>query len=454
MEETIAAVATPMGEGGIGVIRVSGAEAERILLRVFRPAQRLAPRRFSYGRVIDPESGETVDEAMAVFLPAPWTYTREDVAEIQCHGSAVALGKTLELVLRSGARLAEPGEFTKRAFLNGRLDLSQAESVMDLISARTERGYSMALGQLEGKLSGEVRALRERLLELLAHLAVSLDFPEEDVEELSRAKTAEILQSVRAELSGLLATADTGRILREGLKVAIVGRPNVGKSSLLNALLREKRAIVTEIPGTTRDTIEESLDLGGIPLLLTDTAGIRQTEDRIERLGIEKSREAAEDADLVFFLIDAAEPLREEDRAIAEAVRGKRCFLLLNKSDLPQAVAEEEAAALLPGAELLRISAEKKEGLQALEERIRALVYAGALQSGSRPLVNNARHKALLAAAAEELDAALALLSAGEALDLLEMNVRAAWERLGEITGETAAEEIIEEVFRRFCLGK
>ena len=295
MEDTIAAIATAYGEGGIGIIRISGENSRSILEKLFVPAsgKAIKSRMLTYGNIIDPASRDMIDEVMAVYMKGPGTYTAEDVAEIDCHGSVISLKKILELVLQNGARMAEPGEFTKRAFLNGRLDLSQAEAVIDIIKAKTDKSFDVAVSQLEGKLSGEVRALRERLLELLAHLAVSLDFPEEDVEELSRAKTAEILQSVRAELSGLLATADTGRILREGLKVAIVGRPNVGKSSLLNALLREKRAIATEIPGTTRDTIEESLDLGGIPLLLTDTAGIRQTEDRIERLGIEKSREAA-----------------------------------------------------------------------------------------------------------------------------------------------------------------
>ncbi|MDO4552643.1 MAG: tRNA uridine-5-carboxymethylaminomethyl(34) synthesis GTPase MnmE [Bacillota bacterium] len=459
MEDTIAAVATAYGEGGIGIVKISGPETERILKQVFEPRNPqcfspIANRRFMYGHVLSRRDGQVVDEALAVFMRKPETYTREDVAEIHCHGSSIALRRTLLLVLSAGARPAEPGEFTQRAFLNGRLDLSQAESVMDLIQAKADRGYDVALGQLEGKLSAKVRELRQGLLELLALLTVSLDFPEEEAAELTPAQTEEAISRCLAGLDELLATADTGRILREGLRVAIAGKPNVGKSSLLNALLRESRAIVTEVPGTTRDTIEEFLNIEGVPVLLTDTAGIRETADKIEQLGIARSKDAFRKADLVVFVVDGSCPLTEEDLEIAGQIKGKPCVILANKRDLGEEVRREALAAQLPGAAFIEAVVTEGTGIKELEENILSLVYGGQAKPGESPLVSNVRQKDLLQKAREEAAEALALMRRGEPLEFTEAALHRSWELLGKITGETVDEDILNEVFSRFCLGK
>jgi tRNA modification GTPase len=307
MEDTIAAIATPLGEGGIGVIRISGESAGKVMGEVFVPAGSKMPadRRMTYGHIVDPETGKVIDEVLCVFMKAPATYTAEDVVEINCHGGMVPLRKTLELVLAHGARMAEKGEFTKRAFLNGRMDLSQAEAVIDVIRARTDTTFDVAMDQLEGVLSRQIKAIRKKLLDTLVQLTVNIDYPDEDIEEMTFEKLDESLKDINEDIGRLLASASTGRIINEGLRVAIIGKPNVGKSSLMNCLLRESRAIVTEIPGTTRDTIEEFLSIRGIPVILTDTAGIRETDDKIESIGIEKSKESFNQADLIIFMLDA-----------------------------------------------------------------------------------------------------------------------------------------------------
>ena len=459
MEDTIAAVATAYGEGGIGIVRISGENAEDIVKAIFRPfaAQNKKPivnRRLEYGHIISPEDGAVIDEVLTVLMKAPGSYTREDVAEIQCHGSIVALGKIFALVLKQGARAAEPGEFTKRAFLNGRIDLSQAEAVIDLIKAKTDKGFEVALDQMEGGLSTNIKEQRAGLMELLVQIAVNLDYPEEDIEELTYAKLKIGIEKIQAEIKALSDTAETGRMIRDGLRVTIAGRPNVGKSSLMNALLKESRAIVTDIPGTTRDTIEEVLSLRGIPVYLTDTAGIHRTEDRIERIGIEKSKEAFNRADLILFMIDGSLPLREEDREIAAHIGGRKTIILINKKDLGRKVTEEDLHRLLPGAVMIDTSLVEEAATRELEEAILSLVYGGQISQQENRMVTNVRQQDLLLRAEAALADAKTAVEKEAALDFVEVDIRQAWELLGEMIGETVSEDIIQEVFARFCLGK
>ncbi len=462
-EDTIAAVSTAFGEGGIGIVRVSGPDALLVAAKIFgegrgKPARDLVleDRRLTYGKVYDPASMEEVDEVLAVYMKAPHTYTCEDVVEIHCHGSVVSLRKILSLCLTNGARAAEKGEFTKRAFLNGRLDLSQAEAVMDLISARTDDSLKTAVDQLDGHLSRAVTDLRTKLMDELVAIGVNMDYPDEDIEEVLYQDLAEHLREILSGIRALLDTAGTGRLLREGLAVAIAGRPNVGKSSLLNGLLGAERAIVTDIPGTTRDVITEYVDMGGIPVQLVDTAGIREADDLIEKIGIEKSYESVKQADLVLFVVDGSEPLTGEDRRIAEGLAGEKTILLLNKKDLKEAVTEQDAKALLPGAVIVKTSfAEGREAdTKPVTEAIREKVLSGDVRQENSVVVTNARHEAALAKAAKSLEDAIRMTEAGEALDILEIDVRDCYESLGEILGETLKDDIIEEIFARFCLGK
>ena len=460
-EETIAAIATPAGEGGIGVIRISGPQAGSILGDIFEcagEAGEIVNRRLTYGRVIDKENNQLVDECMAVFMKGPKTYTAEDTAEIHCHGSMVSLGNTLRLVMRKGARLAEPGEFTKRAFLNGRIDLSQAEAVIDVVRAKTDRSFDIAISQLQGGLSLQIREIRQKLLDLLVDITVNIDYPDEDIEELTYEEMDDQLLQTLEMIDRLRATATAGRMLREGIRVAIAGRPNVGKSSLLNALLRENRAIVTEIPGTTRDTIEESVNIRNIPVQLIDTAGIHDTSDVIEQMGIERSRDAFRQADVIIFMMDGSHELTEDDFRLAEDIReytrGRKCLALLNKSDLGFAVGEAEVRNLLPEAVVIRTAVKEDLGLDSVEDEIEDMVFGDQISHTNRVLVNNVRHIHLLDQSAEDIRRAKGMIAGKEPLDFIEVDVRSAFDALGEIIGETASDEILDEVFSRFCLGK
>lgn len=459
MEDTIAAIATAYGEGGIGIIRLSGEEAKTILDKIFvskrsRHTESIDNRRLYYGHIVDPSNGQIIDEVLTVYMRAPATYTTEDVVEIYCHGSIVALRKTLALTLRNGARLAERGEFTKRAFLNGRLDLSQAEAVIDIVKAKTEKTFDVALKQMEGALSGRVKEIRQALMDLLVEITVNLDYPDEDIEIMTYKKLIESTTSIGDMIDKLLSTAGTGRIIRDGLNVAIIGKPNVGKSSLMNALLKESRAIVTEIPGTTRDLIEEVISIKDIPVKLTDTAGIRETEDRIERIGIEKSKESFNRADLIVFLIDGSSPLSKEDRKIMSKLDGRKVIILINKTDLGVLVEEEELKITLPHARLIRAAVKENIGIEELEKEIVSLVYGGQIKQEESLLVTNVRHMELLEKARAAIGDALVMAENTEALDFIEVDVRRCWELLGEIIGESVTEDIIDQVFARFCLGK
>lgn len=456
MEDTIAAVATAYGEGGIGIIRISGEKSLDILKSVFQPASGsdgIISRRMTYGKVIDDEN-RLVDEVLAVYMKGPKTYTAEDVVEINCHGSMVSLRKTLALVLRKGARLAEPGEFTKRAFLNGRMDLSQAEAVIDLIKAKTDRSFDIAVSQLEGELSGRVGAIREKLLDVLVNITVNIDYPDEDIEELTYVELKKNISEINDMIGILTSSASAGRMIREGIRVAIVGKPNVGKSSLMNGLLRESRAIVTDMPGTTRDTIEEAISIKNIPVYLTDTAGIRETTDTIEQIGIEKTKEAFNSADFIIFILDGSEELTEEDRLIMEYIGERNALVLINKNDLGQKIDAHEIRDAMPGVRVIQTSLIKGEGITEIEDTIEELVYGGRISQKESLMVNNVRHIELLNRAADSLQDAYTMADAGEALDFIEVDVKSAYELLGEITGETVSDDIINEVFSRFCLGK
>lgn len=450
MEDTIAAIATAYGEGGIGIIRISGEDSRDILRKIF--TGKIESRRLSYGKIVD--KNEHIDEVLAVYMKGPKTYTGEDVVEINCHGSMVALRKTLALVLSKGARMAEPGEFTKRAFLNGRLDLSQAEAVIDVIKAKSDRSFDVAISQLEGSLSKRIEKIRQALLDLLVEVTVNIDYPDEDIEIMTYDKARDCLCNIRNMIGELLATSGSGRMIREGIRIAIVGKPNVGKSSLMNCLLRESRAIVTEIPGTTRDTIEEAVSIRNLPVYLIDTAGIRDTDDTVEKIGIEKTKEAFNSADYIILVVDGSRPLTSEDEEIISYVRGRRALVLLNKRDLGAEVTVDVISEKLPDCDIIETALSKGEGLTEIEDNIESLVYGGQISQGESLMVNNVRHIDLLKQADSAAGDALSLLKIMEPLDIVEIDIRNAYDFLGEIVGDTVSDEIINEVFARFCLGK
>lgn len=456
--DTISAIATAQGEGGIGIIRISGRGAVDTAEKVFRAASgkklsEYETQRAVYGHIVD-DKEEIVDEAMVLLMRAPHSYTKEDVVELQCHGGVMPLRKTLALTWQAGARPAERGEFTKRAFLNGRLDLSQAQAVMDVISAKTERSLKMAAGHLSGHFSEGIQAMRHEILGQIAHLEAAIDFPEDEIDDVVMYEVEKNVVDTRNKIQKLLRTAQTGRILKDGLMTAIVGKPNVGKSSLLNALLREERAIVTDIPGTTRDSIEEYANVGGVPLRIIDTAGIRATDDLVEQIGVDKARSYVTEASLVLALFDASRELTAEDEEIFSLIEGRDAIVLLNKSDLEPVLTEH----MLQGktaAQVLVISTVTEHGLDSLADAIRQKVYDGGMDAGDEgAFVNDERQAEILRQADEHLSAALRTIEAQMGLDFISIDLRSAWEKLGELTGETVGEDIINEIFSKFCIGK
>lgn len=457
-QDTIAAISTPVGEGGISIIRVSGDQALDVVSRIFKgkDLHQVKSHTINYGHIIDPASGETVDEVMVSVMLAPKTYTKEDVVEINCHGGLLATNRVLQLTLTNGARLAEPGEYTKRAFLNGRLDLSQAEAVMDLIRAKTDKSMKVALNQLDGDLSRLIKALRQDILDVLAQVEVNIDYPEYDaVEEMTTKMLKEKASEVRQRLETLLQTAKEGKVLRDGLATAIIGRPNVGKSSLLNALLHEDKAIVTEVAGTTRDVIEEYVNVAGVPLKLIDTAGIRHTDDTVEKIGVERSKQAIETADLILLLIDSSRPLTEEDRALIEATAQKPRMVIFNKTDLPAQVDLAELTELVNGDPVIQTSILEHAGMQELGQAIAHRFFNEGIESNrGAVMVTNARHISLLHQAVDSLNAVLEGIEAGMPVDLVQIDMTDAWNTLGEITGQTYQDELLDQLFSQFCLGK
>ena len=457
--DTIAAISTAPGEGAIGIVRISGDLAISIASSIYqcgtKQLEEQKTHTIHYGHIVDPKSGEVYDEVMVSVLRAPKTFTREDIVEINCHGGIVAINRVLQLVLRMGARLAEPGEFTKRAFLNGRIDLSQAEAVMDLIRAKTDKSMQLAMRQLDGQLSHLIQNLRQEILNTLAQVEVNIDYPEyDDVEEMTlqllREKTQQVLQGIRA----LLNTASQGKILRDGLKTAIVGRPNVGKSSLLNVLLREEKAIVTDIAGTTRDTIEEYVNVRGVPLQLIDTAGIRETDDIVEKIGVERSRKALNEADFVLLLLNQSETLQEEDIRLLETTKGMKRIILFNKTDLPSKLSTEDIAPYAQAEEIVTTSMLNKEGIDQLEEKIAGYFFQGQMNERDATYLSNTRHIALLEKAEQALVEVQNGIEMEMPVDLIQIDFTRAWDLLGEITGDSVQDELLTQLFSQFCLGK
>ncbi|MCJ8007386.1 tRNA uridine-5-carboxymethylaminomethyl(34) synthesis GTPase MnmE [Lederbergia wuyishanensis] len=458
--DTIAAISTPMGEGAIAIVRLSGEEAVAIADQLFRSPsgkklKEVETHTIHYGRIVDPKSEEIAEEVMVSLMRAPRTFTREDVVEINCHGGIVSVNRVLQLALNAGARLAEPGEFTKRAFLNGRIDLSQAEAVMDLIRAKTDRAMNVALGQMEGRLSKLISTLRQEILEVVAHVEVNIDYPEyDDVEEMTHRILVEKATYIKGELEKLLQTAQQGKILREGLSTVIIGRPNVGKSSLLNSLVQENKAIVTDIPGTTRDVIEEYVNVRGVPLRLVDTAGIRETEDIVERIGVERSREVLKKADLILLVLNSADDFTEEDKQLFAATEGMDVIVIVNKTDLPRKIDIDEVRQFAHNHQIVTTSLLEEQGIDDLERAIADMFFKGQIEAGDMTYVSNSRHIALLNQAHQAIEEVLNGIDFGTPIDIIQIDLTRTWELLGEIIGDTVQESLINQLFSQFCLGK
>ncbi|NQX68405.1 tRNA uridine-5-carboxymethylaminomethyl(34) synthesis GTPase MnmE [Paenibacillus alba] len=457
LNDTIAAISTPLGEGGIAVIRVSGEEAVPFVERIFRSKTKLSVAQthtVHYGFIVEPASAEKVEEVLVTLMKAPRSFTMEDVVEVSCHGGIVSVKKVLDLLLQQGVRLAEPGEFTKRAFLNGRIDLTQAEAVIDLIRAKSDRAFKVALKQVEGNLSKQIKHLRHVLVELMAHVEVNIDYPEHDVEEMTNAFIKTKCDTVMLEIDRLLVTAEQGKILREGIETAIVGKPNVGKSSLLNELAQENRAIVTDIPGTTRDVIEEFVNIGGIPLKLLDTAGIRETTDLVEQIGVERSKTALAEADLILLVLNSNEELQLDEIALMKQLADKQTIVILNKIDLTRKLNVEQVLSYFPQERIVELSLIENKGIEDLEKAIAAIFFEGKLESSDLTYVSNVRHIALLKQAKRSLHDALEANEQYVPIDMIQIDIRAAWEQLGEIIGDSVGESLIDQIFTQFCLGK
>ncbi len=457
VNDTIAAIATAVGEASISVIRVSGPEAVAEVSHIFKgrvPLDQADSHTVHYGHIIDPATGERVEEVLATIMRAPRSFTMEDVIEISSHGGVVAVRRVMDILLQQRIRIAEPGEFTKRAFLNGRIDLSQAEGVIDLIRSKSDRAFSVALKQVEGKLSRQIKPLQQTLIETLAHIEVNIDYPEHDVEsftaDLIKNKSAEVM----AEIDKLLRTANEGKILREGITTAIVGRPNVGKSSLLNALAHDNRAIVTDIPGTTRDVIEEYVTINNIPLKLLDTAGIRETMDVVEKIGVERSRGAVNDADLLLFVLNSSEPLHEDEIELMEQISGRQVIVILNKIDLPPQLDRSVLLQHFDEQQIVEMSVKDDQGVDRLEQAISSLFFGGKLEANDVTYVSNVRHIGLLKQAKRSLQDAYEAADQLIPIDMIQIDVRLAWEQLGEIIGDSAPDSLIDQIFSQFCLGK
>ncbi|MGO1369395.1 MAG: tRNA uridine-5-carboxymethylaminomethyl(34) synthesis GTPase MnmE [Senegalia sp. (in: firmicutes)] len=458
--DTIAAIATAPGEAGIGIVRLSGKNAVDIADKIFKAKNDISlklseSRKLHYGHIIDPNNDKIIDEVLVVYMKSPHTYTTEDVVEINCHGGIISVRRILEIVLENGARIADAGEFTKRAFMNGRIDLTQAEAVMDLISAKTDSSFDVSLNQLEGALSSEVRILSESVLKMLAQIEATIDFPDEDdVEEIAYEKMKNEGEFILEKINKLISTSYSGKILKEGLKTIILGKPNVGKSSLMNAILRENRAIVTEVPGTTRDIIEEYVNINGIPLIIVDTAGIRETEDIVEKIGVDRAKELIDKGDLAIVVFDASEKLTREDENIIELIKYKKSIILLNKTDLEVKTDIDTLRKYLPNKTILNTSILKGSGLSQIEETIKDMFFKGDIKINDSIIINNVRHKDLLLKSKKNIEEALESIKINMPIDCIEVDVKECYDNLGEINGDTVGEDIIDRIFSDFCIGK
>ncbi|MDU7385503.1 tRNA uridine-5-carboxymethylaminomethyl(34) synthesis GTPase MnmE [Finegoldia magna] len=452
MDDCIAAISSATGEAGIGIVRMTGEGCVDVLDSVFKRANDnadLINRKMTYGHIVD--DNEIVDEVLVCYMKAPHTYTREDVVEIYTHGGVVAVRKVLEVLLNNGARLAEAGEFTKRAFLNGRIDLSQAEAIIDMIKAKTDKAYSVSMKQLEGSVNRNIKQLRDQLLDMLSHVEYSINFTEDMQDELDNTPVLNEGKEVLDKLKKLSESANRGRIIRDGINTTIIGKPNVGKSSLLNALLKENRAIVTDIPGTTRDVIEEYIDLDGISLKINDTAGIRDTEDIVEKIGVEKSVSFISDSDLIIAIFDSSREFDDEDRKILDLIRDKKSIVLLNKIDLDGGFDFDEN---LEGIEVIHTSIKNNEGIEDLENKIIEMFNDGYIEANNDNIITNIRHRDIINKAIKSLESSLHDMEAGVPIDCFEVDLRNAWEILGEITGETVDDDVLNKIFSDFCIGK
>lgn len=459
INDTIAAISTPIASAGIGIIRITGDEALDVLSKVFVASsvldyKNLESHKMHYGHIVDKTFDRVLDEVLVSIMLAPKTYTREHVVEINTHGGLVVMQSVLSLILRNGARIAEPGEFTKRAFLNGRLDLSQAEAVMDVINAKTDLALNASVKQLSGTLKTEVDKMKQEILGIIAHIEASIDYPEYDIDELSTEKLVEQCTTIKDKMKRLIYSYDNGRIVREGIKTVIVGRPNVGKSSLLNALLKEQRAIVTDIPGTTRDSLEEYMNIHGIPLKLIDTAGIRDTEDVVEKIGVSKSKELIEKADLVLFVIDSSTPLTKEDDEIMDLIKAQKVIVLMNKSDLSMQVKKEHLNEHLREMAIIETSALNFQGLDELENQIKDMFLIGKVNLDNETMIHNIRHKNALLSSLDSLEKVIEAILIAMPEDLFVIDLHNCYESLGEVTGDTVTDDIITQIFSQFCLGK
>ena len=456
--DTITSISTPMGEGAIGIVRLSGPQAIEIGDILYKGKKKLSEvetHTINYGHIIDPETNETVEEVMVSVLRAPKTFTREDIIEINCHGGILTINRILELTMTYGARMAEPGEYTKRAFLNGRIDLSQAEAVMDFIRSKTDRASKVAMNQIEGRLSDLIKKQRQSILEILAQVEVNIDYPEyDDVEDATTDFLLEQSKRIKEEINRLLETGAQGKIMREGLSTVIVGRPNVGKSSMLNNLIQDNKAIVTEVAGTTRDVLEEYVNVRGVPLRLVDTAGIRDTEDIVEKIGVERSRKALSEADLILFVLNNNEPLTEDDQTLFEVIKNEDVIVIINKTDLEQRLDVSELREMIGDMPLIQTSMLKQEGIDELEIQIKDLFFGGEVQNQDMTYVSNSRHISLLKQARQSIQDAIDAAESGIPVDMVQIDLTRTWEILGEIIGESASDELIDQLFSQFCLGK
>lgn len=458
-EDTIAAISTSFRAAGIGKIRISGPKALEVADRIFQGVSRKSLKEAKtytahYGHVIDPDTGKIADEVITIIMRKPHSFTGEDVVEFDCHGGMVPLQRVLELILKNGARLAEPGEFSKRAFLNGRLDLAQAEGIIEVINSKTEKGLDVALNHLNGRLSVRVDEIKEMVIEILAHLEASIDFPEDEIEGYESSRLGERLTEIKEKIEELLATSNQGKIYQEGIKTVIVGKPNVGKSSLLNTLLEEKRAIVTDVPGTTRDIIEEYINIKGVPLKIIDTAGIRETQDMVEKIGVEKARESLKKADLILMMLDVSQGLTETDLQIYDLIKDKPVIIVVNKTDLEENIDEKELNEHFAEHPLLKISIKEEKGLEELKNAIIDEVLDEELKGDEEVLITRTRHRNALERSLQAIKRVIDSFNQGLPNDFLTIDLKDCLDGLGEITGETVTEDIIDRIFADFCLGK
>ena len=454
---TIASISTAPGIGGIGIIRMSGEKSFEVLDKIFiaknkQNIDEIKGYTIKYGNIV--EDGDIIDEVLVSYFKAPRSYTTENMCEINSHGGTIVVKKILELCLKNGAELAEPGEFTKRAFLNGRIDLAQAESVIDVINAKSDREAKSGIKQLEGFLSKEIKEIKQEIMDVLVNIEVTIDYPEYDTPEVQQEELSKMLQSVGQRLIKLEKSFDNGKIIKEGIKTAIIGKPNAGKSSLLNAILKEDRAIVTDIAGTTRDTIEEFVTINGIPLKLIDTAGIREASDKVEKIGVEKSIKLAEEADLVIAIFDSSKELTEEDIEILKLIENKKSIILLNKNDLNSVISENDEKLKKASKNILKISALNKTGIDELYEKISELFNLNEINLDNDILITNVRHKNIISKSLENVKKANEALNMNMPIDIITIYIKEILEDLGEITGEVVTEDIINEIFSKFCLGK